>query len=109
MQIFYQISLDPLLSAALSRFNRSIPQNTATRTGRGVRDLLTNLPNFLRLIHFVVITALVLSVVGGNNRALTRYVQIDEWKYDSGATYLRVSSILSLVALAGITYGLLRY
>ncbi|KAF2808024.1 uncharacterized protein BDZ99DRAFT_478526 [Mytilinidion resinicola] len=108
-QIFYQIALGPLLSATLSFFNGSTPTKASKSSSRGVRGLLTNLPHFLRLIHLVVIVAVALGVMGGINRAPTSNGQINKSKYDSGATYSKISSCLLLVALIGITYGLIRY
>ncbi|KAF2495123.1 hypothetical protein BU16DRAFT_617988 [Lophium mytilinum] len=108
-QIFYQVALGPLLSATLSFFNGSTPTKTTTSSKRGVRGVFTNLPHFLRLIHLVVIVAVALGVMGGLNRAPTSNGEINKSKYDSGATYSKVSSCILLVALLGITYGLTRY
>ena len=62
----------------------------------------------LRLVHWTVLAALALGIVGGVDRAPSSSGKQNA-SYDSGATYLKVSSILFLVALAGIAYGLARY
>ncbi|OCK78169.1 hypothetical protein K432DRAFT_100003 [Lepidopterella palustris CBS 459.81] len=108
MSIMYQVALGPLLSATLSFFNGATP-TTPPSTNRRRGSIFSNLPRLLRLIHFAIIAAIALGVIGGINRAPTSNGQINASKYDSGATYLKVSSVLLLVALVGIVYGLMRY
>lgn len=108
MQIIYGVALGPLLSATLSFFNGSQPVQSSQPAPSGRRSLFNNLPRMLRLVHWTVLAALALGIVGGVDRAPSSSGKQNA-SYDSGATYLKVSSILFLVALAGIAYGLARY
>ncbi|KAL2848441.1 hypothetical protein BJY01DRAFT_246452 [Aspergillus pseudoustus] len=60
---------------------------------------------FLRLLHPVIIIALVLGIMSGTNRSPSSDGSIDADKYDRGATFAKASSALFLVALFGITPG----
>jgi hypothetical protein len=108
MQIIYGVALGPLLSATLSFFNGSQPVQSSQPARSGRRSLFNNLPRMLRLVHWAVLAAVALGVTGGVDRAPSSSGE-QSASYDSGATYLKVSSILFLVALAGIAYGLTSY
>ena len=107
-QIIYSIALGPLLAATLSFFNGP-PVNDANQTSRS-RSIFSNLPRLLRLIHYMILTALALGIAGGVERApKSSNEQIVASSYDQGATLLKVTSILFLISLVCITYGLVRY
>lgn len=108
MQTIYGVALGPLLSATLSFFNGSQPVQSSQPAPSGRRSLFNNLPRMLRLVHWAVLAALTLGIVGSVDRAPSSNGKQNA-SYDSGATYLKASSILFLVALAGIAYGLARY
>ncbi|KAL2803120.1 hypothetical protein BJX63DRAFT_440367 [Aspergillus granulosus] len=133
-QILYSIALGPLLSATLSFVNTSptippkhpdqnnVNDHTAPTAylGGGHRNsvytpltLVTphkhqganKINTVLRLIHLVIIVALVLGIISGTGRAPSSDGTINEDKYDSGAKFAKVSSALFLIALFGIVLG----
>lgn len=108
MQILYQLALGPLLAATLSFLNGHTLSSTNSSNGR--RSLLNNLPRLLKLVHLVIIAALVLRIVGGVDRAPKSSIgTINPAQYDKGATLLQASSALFLIALVGIAYGAARF
>lgn len=63
----------------------------------------------LRLVHPVIICGLVLGIIGGIDRmpdSSTGMINAD--KYDRGATFMRASGALFLVAFAAICFGVIR-
>lgn len=114
IQILYSIALGPLLGATISFITVSINGNEKRLKpqcpqARGkpllyLRSLSTDLSRILRLMHLVIIVALVLGIVGGIDRAPSSSTgKINAGKYDKGATLLKASAVLFLVAfLAGM-------
>jgi hypothetical protein len=110
-QVLYGIALGPLLSASLSFVNSSSATRASSQPGPRytglVRSIGSDRQRLLRLTHLVILAGIALGVVGGVDRApKSSNGQIDPSDYDNGATYLKVSSILFLVALVAVTYAL---
>lgn len=105
-QVLYSIALGPLLSATLSFLNPTQPaKSTApdhSQQSLGPKNAFIS--RILRLVHILIIVAIALGITGGLNRAPHSDGTPGD-KYDDGATELKVSSILLLVAFLGICAG----
>lgn len=62
----------------------------------------------LRLVHPVIICGLVLGIIGGIDRMPDNSGMINADKHDRGATFMKVSGALFLVAFAAICFGVVR-
>jgi hypothetical protein len=65
----------------------------------------TLLTAFLRLLHPVIVVALVLGIISGIDRAPSSDGSLNKDKYDRGATFAKASGTLFLLALVGISIG----
>lgn len=63
------------------------------------------LTTFLRLLHPVIIVALVFGIISGIDRAPSSDGTLNKDKYDRGATFAKASAALFVLALVGISAG----
>ncbi|GLI78200.1 hypothetical protein PoHVEF18_006507 [Penicillium ochrochloron] len=111
-QILYQIALGPLMSATLSFVNiSSKPDEDKYEHSYSPLAPLTQGGSLmiLRLVHPIIICGLVLGIIGGIDRmpdSSTGMISSD--KYDRGATFMKVSGALFLVAFVAICFGVIK-
>ncbi|KAL3451540.1 hypothetical protein BJX65DRAFT_304131 [Aspergillus insuetus] len=135
-QILYSIALGPLLSATLSFVNSSPsseakyshhhdsqqqrpnddglptayqPSYTPLNLSPGImrpKPQSVWLTTFLRLLHPLIVVALVLGIISGIDRTPSADGTLEDMdKYDRGATFAKASGALFLLALVGISIG----
>lgn len=103
--------LSPLLSATLAFINvKPTQEQRSSRSARGLtaitRRFSGDASKLLRLVHLILLAALVLSIVGGVDRAPSGSTgKVNPAAYDKGATLLKTSAILFLIAYLATIYA----